>query len=52
MAYSNLALDPRVVEDPYRFSPDRWLRDDGSIQSLKRSVLPFGRGTRMCLGSE
>lgn len=43
-------LDPSIFEDPTRFDPLRWQRaaDEGS--PLDRYLIPFGRGSRMCIG--
>ena len=46
--------DPEVYPDPRAFKPERWLESspDGERinQGLKRYFVPFGRGTRNCLG--
>jgi cytochrome P450 len=41
--------DPRWFPDPYRFDPDRWLRDRVSSRP-KYSYFPFGGGQRLCIG--
>jgi cytochrome P450 len=39
--------DPRWWRDPASFDPDRWL---GEPVSDRRAYLPFGAGSRMCIG--
>ncbi|HEY5341982.1 MAG TPA: cytochrome P450 [Candidatus Aquilonibacter sp.] len=38
----------KFYEDPQRFDPDRWLRDD--VPAF--AYLPFGGGARRCIGEE
>jgi cytochrome P450 len=40
--------DPNCFPDPGSFQPERWLGRDAERQ--RRYLVPFGRGTRMCLG--
>jgi len=40
--------DPNIFPDPDFFNPDRWSGPDAERQ--RRYLIPFGRGTRMCLG--
>ena len=40
-------VDERIFEQPKRFDPDRWLH----IKPGKYEYLPFGVGSRTCLGS-
>lgn len=46
--------DPEIYPEPRAFKPERWLETspDGERinQTLKRHFVPFGRGTRNCLG--
>lgn len=39
-------MDADIFPDPQEFRPERWFGND----SLKRFFVPFGRGTRSCLG--
>lgn len=39
--------DPRWFTDPERYDPERFLREDFP----KHAYLPFGAGTRMCIGA-
>lgn len=41
--------NPDIFPDPYRFDPDRWLEEKACLR-LQRYLVPFGKGTRMCLG--
>lgn len=42
--------NPKYVEDPTSFRPERWTRD--SAESIDPFVsLPFGFGSRMCYGN-
>ncbi|KAL8729137.1 MAG: hypothetical protein Q9181_005110 [Wetmoreana brouardii] len=40
--------NPRIFPDPYRFDPSRWQRPDAPFKYL----LPWGKGSRMCVGLE
>ncbi|QDY79993.1 cytochrome P450 [Streptomyces qinzhouensis] len=50
VAYSQYIVhhDPAVFPDPQRFDPDRWLPDAPTVS--RSSYLPFGLGSRQCLG--
>ncbi|KAM0788727.1 hypothetical protein ACM66B_002819 [Microbotryomycetes sp. NB124-2] len=39
--------DPNIFEDPEAFIPDRW---DHPTRDMKDAFMPFGGGTRVCLG--
>ncbi|KAI1098134.1 cytochrome P450 [Jackrogersella minutella] len=43
--------DASVFAQPYEFLPERWV-DPEERRRLNRSLLPWGRGTRLCLGME
>ncbi|KAK4655496.1 hypothetical protein QC762_302900 [Podospora pseudocomata] len=42
-----ILMDPTVFPEPHVFKPERWL---GSGKRLDRYLVPFGRGSRACLG--
>lgn len=46
--------DPNIFPEPRAFRPERWLintsKGEHINQALKRHFVPFGRGTRNCLG--
>ena len=44
--------DPTLFPDPYTFSPERWLPLASNGQRLLKYFMPFGRGSRMCVGME
>lgn len=53
-AYS-VHRDPRIYAEPDRFWPERWLEKEVEIDSetrleMQRRMMPFGLGTRMCVG--
>ncbi|KAL6808077.1 cytochrome P450 [Trichoderma camerunense] len=43
-------LDPVIFPEPHRFNPDRWRIAAERGESLEKYFLPFGRGSRMCIG--
>lgn len=52
MTYCKAALDPEIFPDPHTFNPDRWLEPGIDSAHLEKFVLPFGRGSRMCIGMQ
>lgn len=43
--------DPIIFPAPREFRPERWLQSDtGSTVPLKKYLMPFGKGSRICLG--
>lgn len=45
------SLNPKYVEDPHSFKPERWAKD--STEDIDGFVsLPFGFGPRSCYGDE
>lgn len=50
MTIREILLDPNVFENPTEFQPQRWLPTNPDLDRLNRSYVPFGRGSRMCLG--
>ena len=46
-----MGRNPELFEDPLEYKPERWLRDDAHKSPYHAfAFLPFGFGTRMCLG--
>ncbi|KAF2728808.1 putative P450 monooxygenase [Polyplosphaeria fusca] len=49
-------LDPSIFLDPHTFAPERWLSSpcdlgmDEHLQRMKHFLIPFSKGTRMCVG--
>ncbi|KAI4255884.1 MAG: hypothetical protein L6R42_006509 [Xanthoria sp. 1 TBL-2021] len=41
--------DPAYFPDPFEFKPDRWA-DAKKAQKLEKAFVPFGKGSRACLG--
>lgn len=51
MSVREILNDPEVYEDPRTFKPDRWLdADKDKLELMNRNFIPFGRGSRVCLG--
>lgn len=42
--------NPDVFPQPREFRPQRWLGGTGSRRNLAENLVPFSKGTRMCLG--
>ncbi|KAJ5107841.1 cytochrome P450 [Penicillium angulare] len=47
MCFRDLLLDPSIFPDPHDFRPERWL---DPTPEMERAYVPFGRGSRMCVG--
>lgn len=47
-----LHRDPTVFPDPDAYRPERWIEaeKEGRKGELERFLVPFSRGTRMCVG--
>ncbi|XP_038051181.1 cytochrome P450 2J6-like [Patiria miniata] len=43
-------MDPGTWKEPEEFDPERFLSKDGKSMVLPPGFLPFGTGSRMCLG--
>ena len=44
-------MDPRLLDAPQAFRPERWLGDeDARIAAAKKVLMPFGGGPRFCPG--
>ncbi|MCJ1312339.1 hypothetical protein MMC25_006013 [Agyrium rufum] len=50
MTISTILVEPSIFKDPYDFIPERWLGPPEEQARLDRYFLPFGKGTRMCIG--
>lgn len=46
--------DASVFPDPHSFRPERWLdcTDEEQKKAMNKAFVPFGRGTRMCIGTK
>lgn len=44
-----LHQDESYFPDPTRFDPDRW-SDPAETQRLEKAFVPFGKGSRACVG--
>jgi hypothetical protein len=42
--------DPTIFPDPMKFAPERWLQSPEESNRLNRYMVPFGKGSRMCVG--
>lgn len=45
-----LHRDPEVFPDPMTFDPERWLASPEQYRRLDYNMVPFGRGSRQCVG--
>ena len=51
MTLSSILKDPSIFPDPDVFRPERWLDSPPEqIQLMEKYFIPFGRGSRMCVG--
>lgn len=50
MTLREVLLDPDIFEEPLEFHPERWLATNPGVEKLHHYFVPFGRGSRMCLG--
>lgn len=41
--------DQDYFPNPFQFEPDRWA-DAKNAQTLEKAFVPFGKGSRACLG--
>lgn len=42
--------NPDIFTDPMKFDPERWLKSVEEYRRLDHHLVPFGRGTRQCVG--
>ena len=51
IGHEAMSNDPNLVLNAEAFLPDRWLRDEKRRRNIHPFIcLPFGYGTRMCIG--
>ncbi|MCJ1386032.1 hypothetical protein MMC17_009157 [Xylographa soralifera] len=50
MTFCKAAIDPGIFAQPNVFRPQRWLDGSQKPFDYERYVLPFGRGSRVCVG--
>ena len=51
MTLRDILLDPTVFDEPMRFCPERWLPEKNpDFERMSQAYVPFGRGSRMCVG--
>ncbi|MCJ1289196.1 hypothetical protein MMC34_000728 [Xylographa carneopallida] len=51
MTPSSVLMDPSIFRNPTAFAPTRWLLGSPAEKvALERFFVPFGRGSRMCVG--
>ncbi|KAH0935027.1 hypothetical protein HID58_012144 [Brassica napus] len=51
MGFPSVHFNPEKYEDPLAFNPWRWEGKDLGV-ILSRTYMPFGAGSRLCLGAE
>lgn len=52
MTFCKAAIDPAIFANPHVFLPERWLDGSQKAFDYERYVLPFGRGSRVCIGQQ
>ncbi|KAL8729123.1 MAG: hypothetical protein Q9166_004954 [cf. Caloplaca sp. 2 TL-2023] len=50
MTLRDILLDPTIFSDPHKFAPERWLQDNPTLERMNQAYVPFGRGSRICVG--
>ncbi|KAI4212437.1 MAG: hypothetical protein LQ351_004870 [Letrouitia transgressa] len=50
MSLRHVLHNPHIFRDPLKFYPERWLKSDPDFDRVNGFYVPFGRGTRNCLG--
>ena len=51
MSIRFMHYNPDIFAEPLKFDPGRWLQGEKS-EHLKKFLVPFSRGARVCLGKE
>ena len=49
MSHSDVLHNEAIFPEPMRFRPERWFH---ATDQQNRCFVPFGKGTRMCIGME
>lgn len=50
MTLRDVLLDPSIFTEPMKFLPERWLSDNPDLPRINQAYVPWGRGSRMCIG--
>ena len=50
MSLRDILLDPSFFPEPSKFSPERWLSNNPDLARMERAYVPYGRGSRLCVG--
>ncbi|KAL8788585.1 MAG: hypothetical protein Q9195_007229 [Heterodermia aff. obscurata] len=50
MTLRDVLLDPSIFVKPLAFEPERWLSGNPDLQRINQAYVPFGKGSRMCVG--
>jgi cytochrome P450 len=50
MSLRDVLLDDSIFTSPHEFRPERWLTENPSLARISKFYMPFGRGSRMCVG--
>ncbi|KAH8700030.1 putative flavonoid 3-hydroxylase [Phaeosphaeriaceae sp. PMI808] len=50
MSLRDVLLDESIFENPHEFRPERWLAENPNLARISKFYMPFGRGSRMCVG--
>ncbi|KAL5115780.1 hypothetical protein ACEQ8H_006275 [Pleosporales sp. CAS-2024a] len=50
MSLRDVLLNEKIFERPHEFRPERWLAENPELARISKFYMPFGRGSRMCVG--
>jgi cytochrome P450 len=50
MSYYFVHFNPTIYPSPEKFSPERWIGSQQRGERLDKYLVPFSRGSRMCIG--